>query len=218
MVAPDEPVHLVALPEPFVSRAGRKLEGALDGFGINVAERTAVDVGASTGGFTDCLLQRGVRSVVAVDVGYGQMHWRIREDPAVTVVERTNIRLADVGALGAPFDVVVADLSFISLEAVAHALADLGTDGSDWVLLIKPQFEAGKDRVGKGGIVRDPGVWRDVLSSVLSALAEEGLGCRGLAVSSITGTEGNKEFVGYFTTEEAVMDDTHIEAVVEEAS
>ncbi|MGI9667950.1 MAG: TlyA family RNA methyltransferase [Acidimicrobiia bacterium] len=218
MVAPDEALHVVAPPEPFVSRAGRKLDGALDLFGVETKDREAVDVGASTGGFTDCLLQRGAESVVAVDVGYGQIDWSLREDDRVTVVERTNIRLADINALGAPFDVVVADLSFISLQTVAHALRALGDTGTDWILLIKPQFEAGKERVGKGGIVRDPEVWRDVLVAVTEALASEGLGCHGLAVSSISGTQGNKEFVGHFTTGPQVVVALDIDSVVEEAS
>lgn len=198
MVSPDQPLHLVAPPEPFVSRAGRKLDGALAAIPVDVSGLRAIDVGASTGGFTDCLLQRGAASVVAVDVGYGQLHHRLRSDDRVTVVERTNIRHADPSRLGAPFDVVVADLAFISLASVAHQLGTLGADDASWVLLIKPQFEAGRHRIGKGGVVTDPEVHRDVLLTVVAAFAEEGLGCRWLGVSSITGSTGNVEFIGHF--------------------
>lgn len=191
-------MHLVGPPEPFVSRAGRKLAGALDEMSFDVAGVRAVDVGASTGGFTDCLLQRGAASVVAVDVGYGQLHHRLRSDDRVTVVERTNIRHADPGALGAPFDLVVGDLSFISLASLAPQLAALGSADTDWILLVKPQFEAGRDKVGRGGIVRDAAVHREVLGSVLDAFARVGLGCRWLGVSSITGTTGNVEFIARF--------------------
>jgi 23S rRNA (cytidine1920-2'-O)/16S rRNA (cytidine1409-2'-O)-methyltransferase len=216
MVAPDEPVHLVAAPEPFVSRAGRKLDGALDVFAVDVSGVRAVDVGASTGGFTDCLLQRGARSVTAIDVGYGQLHWKIRSDDRVTIVERLNVREADPDALGGPFDLVVADLSFISLSTVAGALASLGSDDAAWVLLIKPQFEAGRDRVQRGGLVTDPSVRRDVLSRVLADLERVGLGCQGLAVSSIAGTKGNVEFVGLFTRQPRTVGEDRIATVSEE--
>ena len=216
MVAPDEPVHLVAAPEPFVSRAGRKLDGALDVFAVDVSGVRAVDVGASTGGFTDCLLQRGARSVTAIDVGYGQLHWKLRSDDRVTIVERLNVRQADPSALGGPFDLVVADLSFISLSTVAGALASLGSDDAAWVLLIKPQFEAGRDRVQRGGLVTDTSVRRDVLSRVVTDLERVGLGCQGLAVSSIAGTKGNVEFVGLFTRQPRTVGEDRIATVSEE--
>ncbi len=158
LVAPDDPIGLTGEPDRFVGRGGHKLDHALHEFGLDVAGRRAIDVGASTGGFTDCLLQRGAASVVAVDVGYGQLDHRLRTDPRVAVVERTNVRDAGPAALGAPFDIVVADLSFISLHLVAEQLAALGGDATDWVLLVKPQFEVGKDLVGKGGVVRDPAI------------------------------------------------------------
>lgn len=195
LVAPEDPVSVKGPPARFVSRAGAKLEGAIEVFGVPVAGRRAIDVGASTGGFSDCLLQRGAVEVVAVDVGYGQMHNRIRTDERVTVVERTNIRHADPEALGAPFDVVVADLSFISLALVAPQLASLGSTGSDWVLLVKPQFEVGKELVGKGGIVRDPEAHVLAIEQAAAALAANGIGVVGLVLSSITGTEGNREFL-----------------------
>ena len=150
MVSPDEPVHIVATADPFVSRAGRKLEAALDAFDADVQDLRAIDVGASTGGFTDCLLQRGAASVTAVDVGHGQMHWRIRGDARVEVVERTNIRTVDRSSLGEPFDIIVSDLSFISLRTVRTQLAALGEEAI-WILLIKPQFEAGPRPCGKEG-------------------------------------------------------------------
>jgi 23S rRNA (cytidine1920-2'-O)/16S rRNA (cytidine1409-2'-O)-methyltransferase len=212
LVAPDQSVHVVGPPEPYVSRAGRKLAGALDQSGFDVSGLRAIDVGASTGGFTDCLLQRGIESVVALDVGYGQLHHRVRTDPRVTAVERTNIRYADPDDLGAPFDLVVADLSFISLASIASQLAGLGGSDTTWILLVKPQFEAGRDAVGKGGIVRDAETRHDALRSVIRAFADVGLGCRWLAVSSITGTTGNVEFVTRFAqgavsvTEDEVAD------------
>jgi 23S rRNA (cytidine1920-2'-O)/16S rRNA (cytidine1409-2'-O)-methyltransferase len=198
MVAPDEPLHLESNPEPFVSRAGRKLDAALEAFDIDVDDLRTIDVGASTGGFTDCLLHRGARSVTAVDVGYGQMHWRIRSDDRVDVIERTNFRTADPGMFGPPFDIVVSDLSFISLRAVSQQLVDVGSSDARWVLLIKPQFEAGRDGVGKGGIVRDPTIRRNVITEVLAAFDLLGLGCVGIIESPITGATGNVEYVAVF--------------------
>jgi 23S rRNA (cytidine1920-2'-O)/16S rRNA (cytidine1409-2'-O)-methyltransferase len=191
-------VHIVEGADRFVSRAGRKLEAALDAFATDVGDLRAIDVGASTGGFTDCLLQRGVASVTAVDVGYGQMHWRIRADTRVDVVERTNIRTVDRSSFGEPFDVIVSDLSFISLRTVRRQLAALGGEEAIWILLIKPQFEAGPDRVGKKGIVRNPEVRRDVIHEVLAAYDDMGLGCHGIIESPITGTTGNVEYVAIF--------------------
>lgn len=198
LVGPDDAVYLISAPEPFVSRAGRKLDAALEAFGLEVNDLRTIDVGASTGGFTDCLLQRGAASVTAVDVGYGQMHWRIRGDDRVEVVERTNIRTADMTVFGSAFDIVVSDLSFISLRTVRTQLASLGTEDASWILLIKPQFEAGRDRVGKKGIVRDPTVRSDVVDEVLAAFDQIGLGCFGVIESPIAGTTGNVEYVALF--------------------
>ena len=195
LVAAEDPLSIEGPPARFVSRAGGKLDGALEAFGIPIAGRTAIDVGASTGGFTDCLLQRGASAVVALDVGYGQLHNRIRSDARVTVIERTNIRHADPDEIGAPFDLVVADLSFISLALVAPQISALGVAGTDWVLLVKPQFEAGKGQVGKGGIVRDPEVHQQAIEQAIAALDMAGVGTVGLIGSSITGTEGNREFL-----------------------
>lgn len=207
-------MSLAAPPARFVSRAGAKIDGALETFGISVDGRRAIDVGASTGGFSDCLLQRGVAEVVAVDVGYGQMHNRIRIDERVKVVERTNIRHADPGALGAPFDLIVADLSFISLALVAPQLASLGSSDSDWVLLVKPQFEVGRELVGKGGIVRDPESHVLAIEQAADALAANGIGVVGVVVSSITGTEGNREFLVHGRRAERVVDAGTVRAIV----
>lgn len=213
LVSPDDAVHLVAEPEPFVSRAGKKLDAALDVFAVPVSGRRAIDVGASTGGFTDCLLQREVESVVALDVGYGQMHWRIRNDPKVEVIERTNVRHIDATAIGAPFDLIVADLSFISLTIVSRVLGSLGGAGADWVLLIKPQFEAGRDRVGKGGIVRDSQVRYDVVHDVTSHFQSIGLGLCGIIESPITGATGNTEYVAWFSRQPGTVHDDVIQRV-----
>lgn len=178
----------------FVSRGGEKLAGALAEFGVEISGRRAIDVGASTGGFTDCLLREGAEQVVAVDVGYGQLAWNLRTDERVIVHERTNIRHADPASLGAPFDLVVVDVSFISLRTVLPALTGLLGDPGDLVALVKPQFEAGKGRVGKRGVVREASIHREVLEDVVAASREHGLVVRGLTVSPITGPEGNIEF------------------------
>ncbi len=194
-VAPDESIQVDAPAAEFVSRGGEKLAGALDRFGLEVTGLRALDAGASTGGFTDCLLQRGAAHVVAVDVGRGQLAWRLREDPRVTVLERTNVRNLEPDAIGGRVGVTVADLSFISLRLVAPALARCTAPGADLVLLVKPQFEAGRSQVGKGGIVRDPAVHLEVLTTVSAALAAAGIEPVGLGPSPLRGADGNVEFV-----------------------
>jgi len=188
----------------------------LNAFPIAIDGVRAVDVGASTGGFTDCLLQRGASRVVAIDVGYGQMHWKIREDERVEVVERTNIRTADPDDFGSPFDLVVADLSFISLRTVAAVLARLGSDSADWVLLIKPQFEVGRAGVGKGGIVRDPMLRKQAVVDVADSLADVGVGMQGVIESPVPGTTGNIEYVAWFTRGEAAASAQHLLSTTEE--
>lgn len=195
LVAPEDPLSIDGPPAQFVSRAAAKLDGAIEVFGVPIEGRTAIDIGASTGGFTDCLLQRGAAGVVALDVGYGQLHQRIRSDPRVVVVERTNIRHVNAVDLGAPFDLVVADLSFISLALVAPQIRALGAESTDWILLVKPQFEAGKGLVGSGGIVRDPDVHQAAVEQATAALDATGVGVIGLVASPITGTHGNREFL-----------------------
>lgn len=194
LVTPDEPIVLSGPSRPFVSRGGEKLAAALDRFGIDVSGRSALDAGASTGGFTDCLLSRGAARVVAVDVGYGQLDWRLRGDARVTVMERTNVRELQPGDLPHAVDLVVADLSFISLVLVLPALAGAAGAPADLVALVKPQFEAGRADVRRGGVVTDPAAWRRVLSSVATACEREGLAPVGVALSALLGPAGNVEF------------------------
>ncbi len=180
----------------FVSRAGHKLDHALDHFAIDVGGRRCLDAGASTGGFTDCLLQRGAASVVALDVGHGQLHERIRRDPRVEVLERTNLRQAEVAGVGGPFDVVTADLSFISLGLVMDRLVALAGESGDLVLLVKPQFEAGKREADRGrGVIRDPAIWREVLTATAGHLREAAATVNGLTPSPLLGGSGNVEFL-----------------------
>ena len=192
LVAPEEPIHVERPVARFVSRGGEKLTAALDAFAVSVAGRRALDAGASTGGFTDCLLQRGVAAVAAVDVGHGQLAWSVRTDPRVTALERTNVRALTAEQLDGP-----ADLSFISLTTVAPALVACTTDDADLVLLCKPQFEAGRARVGKGGVVRDPRVHFAVLVEVVDALAERGIVVVDALRSPLRGADGNVEFFLY---------------------
>jgi 23S rRNA (cytidine1920-2'-O)/16S rRNA (cytidine1409-2'-O)-methyltransferase len=198
-VGADEPL-LVLTPEGecYVSRGGHKLAAALDAFEIAVAGRRAVDVGASTGGFTDCLLQRGAAQVTAIDVGRGQLAWALRQDARVDVRERTNVRDLAAGAIEPAPDLCVTDVSFISLRTVAPHLVAICRPDADFVLLIKPQFEAGRARVGKGGVVRDPGVHEAVVREVSAAL-EDGAGLVVDAVieSPLRGARGNVEFFAH---------------------
>ncbi|HEX7099808.1 MAG TPA: TlyA family RNA methyltransferase [Acidimicrobiia bacterium] len=193
LVAPDTPIELVGEPSRYVSRGAIKLEGALDDFGIEVRGRRALDAGASTGGFTQVLLERGAAEVVALDVGYGQLDQRLRDDDRVVVMERTNLRYVTPEDTGGRFSLLVADLSFISLCTVASALAGLVEADADLVLLVKPQFEAGKGEVGSGGIVRDDRVRRRAIEKVLACLADEGLSPIGITPSRIPGAGGNRE-------------------------
>lgn len=195
MVETATPIELVGPPPKYVSRGGFKLEEALEVFGIDVTGRRCVDLGASTGGFTDCLLQRGAAAVVAVDVGYGQLDSRIAERSEVTVVDRTNVRLVDPDDLGAPFSLVVADLSFISLCAVAHQLKRLVASDGEVVLLVKPQFEVPKGSVGKGGIVRSEADREAAVDSVRGCLEAAGLVTVAVCLSPITGAKGNVEYL-----------------------
>lgn len=178
---------------PYVSRGGLKLAHALDAFAVAVAGRVCLDAGASTGGFTDCLLQRGAARVYAVDVGYGQLDWRLRSDARVIVMERTNIRYLD--SLPEQPALCVVDVSFISLRLVLPVLHRLSAAGAECVALVKPQFEAGRAQVGKGGVVRDGAVHRQVLDEVIAAAAAMNWRPRGLERSPITGPAGNVEFL-----------------------
>ena len=192
MVADDVAVQLAERPQ-FVSRGGVKLANALDAFGLDVTGRRALDAGASTGGFTDCLLQRGAVAVIAADVAYGELHWSMRQDERVTVLERTNVKALDPAALPFAPDLIVADLSFISLHKVLPALMDAATPEFDCLTMVKPQFEVGRDKVGKGGVVRDPALRRGALVSVGRAAQELGATVMGFASSGLPGPKGNRE-------------------------
>jgi 23S rRNA (cytidine1920-2'-O)/16S rRNA (cytidine1409-2'-O)-methyltransferase len=197
IVRQDDPVELETPDHPYVGRGGVKLAHALDAFGIAVETRAALDIGASTGGFTDVLLRRGAARVVALDVGHGQLDWSLRQDPRVTVLERVNARTLTPDALpeGARrFGLVVIDVSFISLAYIFPVVPPLLDAGADIVALVKPQFEAGRDEVGRGGIVRDPAVHERVVESVTAAADKVGLGRVGQTPSPIEGAEGNREF------------------------
>jgi len=197
-------VVLLADPPRFVSRGGEKLDAALDEFDVEVAGRRALDAGSSTGGFSDCLLQRGCAHVIAVDVGRGQLHPKVREDPRVTVRERTDIRAVDVDELGGPVDLVVGDLSFISLRTVLEPLLAAVRPGGDLVLLVKPQFEAGKAEVSRGkGVIRDPEVQAAALADVRDALVSRRAVIMGEMTSPLKGGSGNVEFLVHARAPEA---------------
>ncbi len=186
MVDPEVPITVKGKKQ-FVSRGGVKLQGALDAFGQSVEGLRCIDVGCSTGGFTDCLLQAGAASVAAVDVGYGDLAWKLRQDERVSVFERTNVRLADPVELGAPFDVIVADLSFIGLASLAPVFAALGKPGSVFIGLVKPQFESRHDETDEKGVVRDEAVRARTVQEVSDALEACGFACTGVIESPIEG-------------------------------
>jgi 23S rRNA (cytidine1920-2'-O)/16S rRNA (cytidine1409-2'-O)-methyltransferase len=183
----------VERPRPFVSRGGEKLEGALEAFGLDVGGARALDVGASTGGFTDCLLRRGAAHVTALDVGYGQLAVPLRDDPRVSLRERTNFRLLPDDAFAEPFDPIVIDASFISVVTMIGRAKHYLAPGGSIVALVKPQFEAGRERLGGGGVVRDPAVRLAVLHEVRDAVAGIGLVVNGVARSALRGPAGNVE-------------------------
>lgn len=176
----------------YVSRGGDKLRGALDDFSLDVTGMRCLDAGAGSGGFTDCLLQAGAAHVVAVDVGYGQFDWSVRTDPRVSLFERTNIRHLPAGP--EPFDLVVGDLSFVTLASLAGTLAGLAGTFATCVLLVKPQFEASREQVGPGGVISDPAVWGESIRSAVAALERVGLGTLAVAPSRLKGATGNQEF------------------------
>ncbi|HUP85843.1 MAG TPA: TlyA family RNA methyltransferase [Acidimicrobiales bacterium] len=220
MVGADQPLVVTGPPKRFVSRGGDKLDAALERFGVDVRGRVVLDAGASTGGFTDCVLQRGAAQVISVDVGYGQLHERLRSDDRVEVRERTNVRTLK---LDHPAEVVVGDLSFISLATVAPALlGENAAPRADVVLLVKPQFEAGRAEVSKGrGVLRDPVVWRRVLDEVRSALSAHGAAMMDVMVSPLKGADGNVEFLVHLRAHAGALgsvDDETLDAVVAEAA
>ena len=195
LVLPGDAIELAGPPARFVSRGGEKLEGALAAFGLDVTGLRCCDVGSSTGGFTDCLLQRGAAEVVAIDVGRTQMHERLVADSRVTLYERTDVRDVDPATIGAPFDLVTADLSFISLTSAIECLAELAEPGAPVVVLVKPQFEVGRQEASRGqGVIRDPEQWRAALDRVLEAAVTAGLAPQAAVPSSPRGAQGNVEF------------------------
>ena len=196
LVDPADAVVIEGPPPRFVSRGGEKLAAALAAFGIDVAGRRVLDAGASTGGFTDCLLQGGAAHVIALDVGHGQLHPRIRNDDRVTVIERFNVRDVSLDVTGGPVDMIVADLSFISLTLVARALVGVCREAAELVVLVKPQFEAGRRDVARGrGVIVDPDVQQRAVDDVTESFRSAGAEIRGVVESPIRGGEGNKEFL-----------------------
>jgi len=199
-VAPDGALTVGKRPR-FVSRGGEKLHGALRAFGIDVTGRVALDVGASTGGFTDCLLQHGVRRVYAVDVGYGQLDWRIRQDPRVIVIERQNVRALSPSSIAEAVGLAVVDVSFISLRLVLPRIRDLASPAATVIALVKPQFEVGRGRVGKGGVVRDAALHREAIDAVRQVSRSLGFVERGFVESPLRGPSGNREFFLCWSTD-----------------
>jgi 23S rRNA (cytidine1920-2'-O)/16S rRNA (cytidine1409-2'-O)-methyltransferase len=200
----------------YVSRGAHKLVGALDAFGLDVAGRHALDAGASTGGFCDVLLRRGIAAVIAVDVGYGQLAWPVRSDGRVTVLERTNVR--DLVPEMLPFapDLVVGDLSFISLRLVLPSLAAVATPDADLALMVKPQFEVGKELVGAGGVVRDPALRSDAVRRIAAAAWDLGLGTAGVVASPLPGPSGNVEYFLHLRRGADPLDDADLARAIEE--
>ena len=198
MVDPGDALVIQGEPARFVSRGGEKLDHALTHFNIDVTGYRVLDAGASTGGFTDCLLQRGAAHVIALDVGHGQLHPRLRADARVTVMERCNVRSIGPSDIGGTVDLVVGDLSFISLNKVIPALVGVAAPGSGLVLLVKPQFEAGRAEVSKGrGVITDPAIHERVREDVHNYLVAAGTVVRGWTDSPLTGADGNREFLVY---------------------
>ncbi|HVO84342.1 MAG TPA: TlyA family RNA methyltransferase [Syntrophobacteria bacterium] len=193
-VAPDAKLEVLEEHEGYVSRGGIKLAGALDALSLTVAGLVVIDVGASTGGFTDCLLRRGARRVYAVDVGYGQLAWKLRQDARVVVLERTNVRYLEREQIPEPVDLATIDTSFISLTKVIPRVLGFLSEGGRLLALIKPQFEVGRGRVGKGGVVRQPELHRQVVSEVERFCRDQGLAVEGVVESPLLGPKGNREF------------------------
>ena len=197
LVPEDADIRILGEALPYVSRGGLKLEAALREFKVDVSGKTALDAGASTGGFTDCLLQHGCGKVYAVDVGYGQIAWKLRQDPRVIVIERVNVRDMDPSLVPEPVDIAVADVSFISLEKVIPSILKFLKPDAEIIALIKPQFEVGREQVGKGGIVRDEAARDAAVRRVAEFIRGLGLDVKGVIPSPITGQDGNVEYLLY---------------------
>jgi len=202
---------------PYVSRGGLKLEKALRDFGVDPTGYVCSDSGASTGGFTDCLLQQGAKKVFAIDVGYGQLDWKIRSNPRVVVMERTNVRYVTPEQLGEPLDLSVIDVSFISLRIVLPVIKTFLKSTGQVLCLIKPQFEAGKEKVGKKGVVREPETHKEVLDNFVRLTEEVGFTILGLTFSPVKGPEGNIEFLAHLTLEDKEGIEVDTELVVRQA-
>lgn len=212
---PESQIELRGEQLRYVSRGGLKLEKALRVFPLDVAGAVCIDCGASTGGFTDVLLQNGAKKVYAVDVGYGQLAWSLRQDPRVVCMERTNIRYVTPQQIAEPADVAVADLSFISLRLVFAPVRELLKSEGQMICLVKPQFEAGREKVGKKGVVRDPVVHREVLEHFIEDSRESGFGLMGLDFSPIRGPEGNIEYLAWLRKGAESMETPDLAALVE---
>ena len=219
LVNPGDPIVLTGAGPRFVSRGGDKLDAALTQFGIEPQGKRVVDVGASTGGFSDCVIQRGAAHVVAIDVGHGQLDHTLRTDPRVQVFERTNVRFLEADEVGGPANLVVADLSFISLKVVFNRLAALCEPHGDLLILVKPQFEAGRAEATRGqGIIRSPEVWQRVLEEIRECVVKAKFGVMGLMVSPLRGANGNVEFFLHCRSGvDSLLHNTAIEDVVNEA-
>jgi 23S rRNA (cytidine1920-2'-O)/16S rRNA (cytidine1409-2'-O)-methyltransferase len=218
LVTAADPLTLTGPARRWASRGGDKLAPALERLGVAVAGRRCLDAGASTGGFTDVLLAAGAAEVVAVDVGYGQLEPRLRQHPRVRVLDRTNVRSLDAGQVGGQVDLTVADLSFISLRLVMPVLARLTRPDGDLVLLVKPQFEAGREAVGRGGVVRDPAARAATVRGVADAAAAEGLGVAGICPSPLPGPAGNLELFLHLRAGAAPLDEAELAAALAEAA
>ena len=215
----DTPLRLTGDDVEYASRGGHKLAGALDALpGLTVAGRRCLDAGASTGGFTDVLLRRGAAGVVAVDVGYGQLAWSLRTDSRVTVVDRTNVRTLTPEQIGGPVELTVADLSFISLRLVLPALTACTRDDGDLLPMVKPQFEVGRERLGSGGVVRDPALRADAVIGVAREAARSGWGVAGVTPSPLPGPSGNVEFFLWLRRDASPADPDAVAALVRAGS
>ncbi|MCI6085347.1 TlyA family RNA methyltransferase [Selenomonas sp.] len=220
MVKPEAKIRLLGEDLPYVSRGGLKLEKAMKTFGVTLTDKVAADIGASTGGFTDCMLQNGARKVFAIDVGYGQLAWKLRTDARVVNMERTNIRYVTQDDLGEPIDFASIDVAFISLDKVLPVAKELLTETGELVALIKPQFEAGREHVGKKGVVRDPKIHESVIENVVALARGLAFVTKALTFSPVKGPEGNIEYLIWLTKDADAADgipDGRIAAVVAEA-
>lgn len=217
MIAEDAEIVLKDLPQKYVSRGGYKLEKAIESFELNLENYICADFGASTGGFTDCMLQNGASYVYAIDVGYGQLDWKLRSDDRVEVIERTNIRYLDTSVFKRKLDLISIDVSFISLTLILPVAFESISETGSIVALIKPQFEAGRENVGKKGIVKDTRVHRDVIKKIINFVIEKGLYAVNLDFSPITGAQGNIEYLVEISKSGVNIDDERVEEVLSDA-